>query len=420
MKVTNTIKLFTCAILLCALGTVTSCKKEDKNGACGPSEEACSNQVDEPKPGGIVFATGGTKLNVDAMVTAIAANLKNRVTGYQIAVCNGGTIAAAEAWGSAKQWPDCYVQMNDCSRFNIASQSKTITTAALLQLLDANGLTIDSAVAPYLPNGWQRTAYMNRLCFRHFLSHRTAFAGANSATPTTSDWNACKTFVESVPQPAMCPNQNIPDQNTFDYKNCNLALMRIIIPTLWKNLNSAPAELKNAATITDALCTKYYELYVQQFVLAPSGATGTLTQTNPGNVLFYNYGTLDAGDEYFLDWTGHGGGGGWVMNAVNVARTMHAIGYKDAVCTPANRAIMRGHPTLGWRAGFLNTTTTSQGVANGHGGDLNSQQGEMHGNYAILPNGVVVSVMINSDDPDGNQANDLFNYIINAYEDAIE
>lgn len=420
MKICNWIS----TLLLLVVVSISACKKENSPNECGGGEgdgfEVCQNQVDLGIEEGITFAAGGKKLNVYKMVDSISATLKNRVVGYQIAVCYNGQVVAAQAWGYAKRVPDCPVLMDDCSKFNIASQSKTITTAALLQLLDANNLTVDSAIAPYLPSGWAVSGYMSRLRFRHFISHRTAFPGTNSATPSTSNWNACKTFVESTPQPAVCPNPNNPDQNAFDYRNCNLAIMRIIIPALWRKLPTAPAELKNAPAITDALCQKYYEQYVQQYVLTPAGVSASLKQSSPGDVLFYDWTSTDAGDDYFTDWTLHGGGGGWVMNAAKLARTMYAIGYNDAVCTPANRAIMQSHPTLGWRGGFTNTANTTQGLAFGHGGDLNSQGGEMHGNYAILPNGITVSVMINSDDPDGGQGNDLFNYIINAFEGAIE
>ena len=121
---------------------------------------------------------------------------------------------------------------------------------------------------------------------------------------------------------------------------------------------------------------------MQQNILTPANAKGSLTQASPSDVLFYNWSTNESGDNYFLDWTGHGGGGGWVMNAADLARTMYAIGYNDAVCTPANRAIMQAHPTLGWSAGFINANNTSRGLALGHGGDLNSQQGEMHARFS--------------------------------------
>ncbi len=421
MKQIKTIFMVMSALAFVAMAG--SCAKDNKPNKClggeGSGFDVCSGIDILGIEMGHTFPTGGT-LDVYEMLTKISAKLDKKVVGYQIAVNVNGLTRATSAYGKAKQSPDCEITMTDCSKFNIASQTKTITVAALLKLLDANGLTVDSSVSAYLPTAWTRTSYMNRLRFRHFISHRTAFPGSNSANPNTSNWDACKTFVESTPQPAFCTNPSNPDGNGFDYKNCNMALMRIIIPTLWRNLATAPAELKNAPQITDELCKKYYELYVKQFILIPANAAGSLKQSSPNDVLYYTFGSKDAGDDYYLDWTGHGGGGGWVMNAVDLAKTMYAIGNNDAICTSANRAIMRNHPTLGWSGGFTNAFNTTRGLAFGHGGDLNSQGGEMHGNFAILPNGVVVAVMINSDDPDGGESNDLFTYIINAYESSIK
>lgn len=405
-------------ILVFTVSGISSCKK-DEDDKCGTdTTPECAGVVEMPMEE-IMSPAGGNAFQVDEFMDVLEANVKGQVVGYQIAVSYQGKIIAARSDGFAKRAPDCAAEMTDCSIFNIASQTKTITTVALMKLLSANGLTVDSPVAPHLPASWQRTAYMNRLCFRHFLGHRTAFPGANSATVTTSDWNACKTFVESTPQPAFCPNQNTPDQNGFDYKNCNLALMRIIIPTLWKNLAFCPQELKNAPQITDDLCKKYYELYVQTFVLGIAGVQGSLTKPANNDVLFYEWVNLNAGDTYIADWTAHGGGGGWCMNAASVAKLMNAINENEDVITAENLAIMKSHPTLGWRFGFINTTNTSKGRAYGHGGDLNSQGGDMHGNYAMLPGGIYVSIMINSPEPGGGQSGSLFNYIINAYEAAF-
>ncbi|MDV7399118.1 serine hydrolase domain-containing protein, partial [Arthrospira platensis SPKY1] len=95
------------------------------------------------------------------MLANMAAQLDGNVVGYQIAVSIDGLVRATRSYGLSKRSPDCEVGMFDCRKFNIASQTKTITVAAVLKLLEENGLTIDSPVSPHLPDDWTRTSYMD-------------------------------------------------------------------------------------------------------------------------------------------------------------------------------------------------------------------------------------------------------------------
>ncbi len=405
-------------VFCCQKNDLADCARNKNNGAGGSVSLSCNiNTV----PTIISDGTGST-FDVTLFLQALTDSI-SIANGYQIAIAYQGNIVATSSNGLARKEVDCYLEMNDCNPINIASQTKIITAAAVLQLLDANNLTLDSLIWPHFPPDWNISNYARTLSFRHFLYHRTALPGVNSVNINTSNWDAVRTYVTTATPDPSIQGATL-DGNQYAYRNLNYAAMRIIIPSLWKRLGTGPSELNNS-DITDQISRTYYERYVQDFILNPAGVTGarlTTTGFSPANssTLFYSLNLPEDsnGEAYEEDWRAHGGGGGWVMRAVDVARVMMAIS-DSVVISGSNVNLMQIHPTLTWSM-FLNLTNSPRGFIFAHGGDLQSRGERMHGTSVSTQDGVHITIMVNSQFIDlvnrpNAGSNALFNLVVQAY-----
>lgn len=413
-----TIVVGACFALSCKEDTVGGdCPREDNGSGSGVQTFVdCTPAVLGSDPSG---AAGGI-FNTTAFLDMIEDSLDG-VLGYQIAVGWNGSIVGTRSFGTARSTEDCILDFNQCNRMNGASIAKNLTAAATLKLLEANNLTVDSLVAPHLPASWDPTTYAKALSFRHFLAHRSALPSANNNFGTTLSYSGLQTFVQSTELDEEINDPADPDQNTYVYKNANFALMRIVIPQLWKNLPDAPQELKDAVEITDELSKKYYEQYIKTKLLAPSGVNeATLNMDgNDEATLYYDFAASEAGTGYTFDWRGIAGGGGWWISARDLVKYMQGIQNNDAILSPANRTLMYGHPTLGWRFGFNRSIDTSRGTGQGHGGSIGSY---LSGVLFHMPENISICIMANSDHPtQPNYGNNMLqSWIGNCYDAAWE
>ena len=270
---------------------------------------------------------------------------------------------------------------------NIASITKTITAAAVLQLLERRGLTIDSLIAPWLPGDWNLGIGVNSLTFKSLLTHRTGFNTANSNFNATLSFNALRDSVQTG-----CINSQ-----SHLYMNMNYALFRVIIPALWKGLPGAPA----IGEINATSASFFYRLYIQQEIfdklgvlnadcVSPSAEQPTLFYTNAANTPGVDYG----------DWTMICGGGGFYLSAIDLANFLANIRYNNDILSAANRDIMRDN-YIGWSE--LGTLVGAHGEYFNHGGSINNtgsaggNQGNMRGLIIQFPNNVDLALMTNSE-----------------------
>lgn len=103
---------------------------------------------------GLAKPAGGPDLN--EMAQSLEDRFATTVNGMSYAISHNGQLAVAGATGHAQRQPDPTVAMSSDSRSIIASVTKMLTAPLLYNLLDGNGLTLDSPVAPWLPDDWAR------------------------------------------------------------------------------------------------------------------------------------------------------------------------------------------------------------------------------------------------------------------------
>lgn len=91
------------------------------------------------------------------------------VPGAAVAVAREGRLVFARGYGTADPASGAAVQPD--AGFRIASISKPITAAAVMQLVEQGVLDLDLAVFPYLGRGQPVDARLNHITVRHLLEH---------------------------------------------------------------------------------------------------------------------------------------------------------------------------------------------------------------------------------------------------------
>jgi len=352
-------------------------------------------------------SASGQSFNYSLFKQALFDSLPSSYGGVQYAVMQDGILHLSDANGEARGFGECpQMDLTACNKMNIASVTKMMTAAATLKLLEEMNMDETAAIGPYLPSSWGVPAAMANLTFQQMLSHRSGLHEftANNSFDTTLSYEGLKTLAQNGP--------NVDSIGLRRYRNANAAMMRIIIPQLWKNVASCPIDLKNTQIIDDATSQKYYDRAIKEFIFDPVGADGELDATNLGDfeTLYYDAGIENGRSTG--NWKNKTGGGGWNMTAEDMARVEHGIFDGTIVSTDIADA-MRSKAM-----GIWNFITVDDGSLIGHGGDINYGDAELHNLLVHNRNSnMTIAVNINMNTLNGGG---LYLIVQNAYNSAWE
>jgi len=186
---------------------------------------------------------------------------RNELAGAVMLVANKDGILAIEAVG----WADVAARkpMRTNSIFWIASQSKPITAAALMLLIEAGKASLDDAVEKYLPEFKGQWLIVERdadhevlrkpkhpITIRNVLSHTSGLGFRSAIEEPTLDRFSLEVRVRSY---AMTPLEFEPDSR-YQYSN---------------------AGINTAARIIEAISGIPFERFLEERLLAPLGMSET-------------------------------------------------------------------------------------------------------------------------------------------------
>jgi len=226
----------------------------------------------------------------------------------------------------------------------IASLSKLVTAAAVLNRLQAKGLTPQEPVHKFLPPNFSPCDEFKTLSFLDFLNMRTGYNEANQPGGGTL-YPELKTIVAQKP--------NLAPKVTTQYLRFNYAIMRVVLPMLdLYDPKSKMIWMPAGSGSPEWYASRYVEL-VNQHVLAPLGippaACQPATLKAPGlpgmfgkklPVLAYPYKVPGAKGTPSWDYTPHAGAGGWFLSADEVGKLLHSLYFEELILNPAMKAHM--------------------------------------------------------------------------------
>ncbi len=354
---------------------------------------------------------------IDQLEQNLRQEFQRQFVGYSVAIARHGRVRRTLVSGLARRDADGRKVWGPRTRGNVASVSKSITAIAVLQALEANGLTIEAPIAPYLPSGWTRgRGFRNgqSVTFRQLLTHTSGMnqrflqlkANGNEG-PWGNDWDGLKFAVEKgVAARFLGPDKYAAGNRS--YKNANYALFRIIVPKLWRM-----AQGSDGSGVRKANHGALFALYVGEHVMVPSGVQSA-SCTEPAN----------GGHAYAYDWNDPTGAGsafngtlqncgahaGWRLSAPHLARIAGRADCNSANNWPGDKKLLspaacfaRTVRKLGWDDGSNGSSDRTKNRY-WHGGMLFSRSEKprraIQSCMVVLPNGFSVGAIANSDSRD--------------------
>lgn len=302
----------------------------------------------------------------------------NESVGWSYAITVGGQLARSGSKGLARTGADQPATAQSSSKkMHVASISKTMTAIVLLRLLADRGLSVDSAIGPWLPAGWVRGNGVDSISFRQLLTHRSGF-GQNA--PGSNQYASLQTMV----------GNNVPFKGDFDYENANFGLMRVLVSKLAgvdpSQVAGDPAAL--SAAVFMARATNQFNVIGVPFSCDPEPGKPTLQYQFP-----------DSGNPGYVEPPSGlaCGGFGVQISARNLVRTLAYLRY--------TQDLMPSTMFQQMKAGYLGFMNPAQygfaqgafGVYHGHGGDWDhTGWGGLDTCAYMFPIHVEAAVLVNS------------------------
>ncbi len=291
----------------------------------------------------------------DQSITTLMA--KHHIPGATIAVARNGKLVIARAYGLADRERNIPTQPD--SLFRIASISKTLTSTAILKLIDEGRLTLDTKVFPLLdqfhpPKGKQPDPRLADITIRNLLQH-TGGWDLNVDDPMEMAADASRAL--NVPAPVRPDDLihyvvgqplNFDPGSRFAYSNFGYEVLGRVV----EKITHMP-----------------YEDYVKLAILVPIGVHSTrqgetmLSQRADGEVLYYDFPGAP------LVWTRVRGGppvvarpyafpirefdsaGGWVSSVIDLTRFALAMDEQsghELILQPATLRQARADRIASW------------------------------------------------------------------------
>ena len=338
----------------------------------------------------------------------IRDTFENNTIGYAYSINYNGQIAirhdgAGMARTDADSSPKAFTED---TRMTVASVGKPITAAAILKILQDQGMSIDTKIEPYLPASWVRGPNIDTITFHELLTHQSGIRRGFDF-----DGNGSVQYADDVEYDGLrgmiaqgISLSNKPDDvytsgpDTEVYENANFALMRVMLPYLWDGADNE--DYDDANDPAEKTAEAYVE-YVQNNIFEPMGITGANTDNPSKPTLSYSFPAVN--DQKGFNWgdrTLVSGGEGWYLSTDELATFLHHMHYENTVLNAQFRYLMREYH-LGW----MDPTEWSHasgifGDYHGHGGDLFTTETnvrDLNTSVVSFPtNGLQIAFMTNS------------------------
>jgi len=357
--------------------------------------------------------TNAPIFNVDLfeqnIIEYVNAN-NNSPIGWAYTISEQGDLSKYNAYGQARTSIDDAVNFTVNKEINTASVTKFYTAIAVMQLLEANNLTIEDDIAPWLPASWIKGTGVDSLSFKDLLKHESGLESTNNNFDTTLGYQGLKDCIET----------GVINSKSRNYLNVNFALFRVLIPSLWDAVDNT-----NAIDIENDANTQFmYLLYMQEniFDRLELPLVGCVPEDRSIATLYYNVNDINTqtNGQFYSSWNNKSGGGGYFMSAAEMAAVNAYFEHTEVLVSESQRAIMKEH-RLGMDTEDVSHETRGsyygKGGSIGTGGDA-SQGVRTH--IAMFPNGVDCVVVMNAQGVTFTGTTSLREMIYNAYNNAWE
>jgi CubicO group peptidase (beta-lactamase class C family) len=335
-------------------------------------------------------------VDVAKMRTEIVESLRSRAVGFGYAIAKDGKLAKSGGGGLARRAVDGRLRFSSAQRMEVMSVTKNVTAVAMLKLLDANDIPVDTPVDEFLPDGWSKGFGFwgsNGATFRDLLAHTSGLGQAATTLSDTSQWGNDWDGLEWIVLNGATPG------SPYAYKNANYALFRVLIPELWRRINPS------VPVVTEANSWEQTLAYIQQHLLEPIGVHQvTCWPANPAKapLAYPRRYVLGKGKLVKRNGSGLGACGGHAglhLSARDLVRFQVHLRHTNQLL-PAHVREQMDDLELGWNPSSNGSTDSGTAGKFWHGGGghwgKGSKRREINTCVMKLPYGVEAALLVNS------------------------
>ncbi len=275
--------------------------------------------------------------DVDGFGKALHAALKDSVVGYVMRLRQNGSTIYTLQWNWAKTPADGGEGWTPDVRMHIASCSKLITGIAMTKLLNDKNLSYDTPIINYLPKYWAKGLNINKITFRHLMTHTSGFNTGSS----DSDYEFMKSNVSAGVNDHGV-HQNGRDLGYYHYENMNFGLCRILIATVNGNVSPQTNFSSNVPVndqMWDYVTIQSYVHYVHDNLFAPAGVSGPSLDHPAPDALAYTF-PVSGNGWNSGDLSTVIGGAGWHMSVDDLLDVMGTFRRKAAIMSTTQAQTM--------------------------------------------------------------------------------
>jgi CubicO group peptidase (beta-lactamase class C family) len=330
------------------------------------------------------------------LISQISASAATQPRGYCFIINQNGLLADSVSAGVAAVdvSSGSTFNMSTKTEINIASVTKMFTGIAVLQLIKARGITLNTKISNYLPAYWNSKQAIKDLTFEELLTHSSGLTQSNTS------WDSIRVTAGRGLDNSLKPADV--------YANVNFAIFRAIIPFMNDKADAVTNENNLSQSNFESWMSSKYIEYMQDNVFTPMGISNAVCSINPSKITSLAYSESNAvpaaiNSTSTGDWTEICGGGGYYLSAYNLAKAMAYIAQTTTVLDQNQKNEMDAK-YLGWDN--EDSPMTYAGRANGKDGalrwDSNSSGVQDAGDAGLqtlvmkFPNNVELVLVINS------------------------
>jgi CubicO group peptidase (beta-lactamase class C family) len=259
--------------------------------------------------------------DVESFGKALHVALKDAVAGYVMQLRHHGRTIYTLEWNYAKIPADGVEGWTPAVRMHVASCSKLVTAIGMTKLLNDKGISYDTPIAPFLPLYWSKGSNVEKITFRHLMTHSSGFNTGLS----DSDFEFMKARVAA----------GVTALGEYHYQNMNFGLCRILISTINGNIDpgttfTIPFIANSNDVFWDYITIQSYAQYVRDFVFAPACVSGPTLDHPVPDALAYSFPVTGNGWNSG-DLSSMSGGAGWHMSPSDLLSVMDAFRRRGTI-----------------------------------------------------------------------------------------
>jgi CubicO group peptidase (beta-lactamase class C family) len=319
------------------------------------------------------------KANWNEFMNELHKILKDSSQGHIIQINQNGSPIGNIKWSMAKTAIDGGQTWDFNTRMHIASVSKYLTALGVMKALRLKNLSIDTKISGYLPAYWSKGNNIDKITFRHLLTHRTGFKVDGDG----SDFSLMRSEVAAGVS-------NVGEYS--GYENLNFGLCRILIPVL---MGLMEKDFAGGDNLWDVVSVAWFKSFMQDKIFTPAGVPNVGFAPAMGyksaNAYLFPYNPTQKGWNSG-DLSTAVGGAGFRMSSSELLKVVdHALRRGTILDAPA---VQTG---LNWGLGINGSFSSPEGTVFYRKGRWKSSKGTEQTALFIFPDNIEVAVFVNSE-----------------------